>query len=152
EKGKFRLDEAANLHTSGMGSGALFVDLTNNGRLDLYVSNCATGKELPRSAPSQLFRNEGNGKFTDISPSSGACPDDYAGRGLAALDYNGDGLIDLLLCERYYGRVNTGPVLLRNKGNYQFENVSAEAGLPEKFSGLAVVAADMNGDTWPDIF
>src|SRR5579884_3748983 len=37
DKGKFRLDDQPALRTSGMGSGALFVDLTNSGRLDLYV-------------------------------------------------------------------------------------------------------------------
>src|SRR5438094_9262145 len=39
EKGKFRPDPQAGLNTSGIGSGALFVDLTNSGRLDLYVSH-----------------------------------------------------------------------------------------------------------------
>src|SRR5688572_13988603 len=39
EKGSFRLDEQEQLRTSGIGSGALFVDLTNSGRLDLYVSH-----------------------------------------------------------------------------------------------------------------
>ena len=38
ENGKFRLDPQEHLHTSGMGSGALFADFTNSGRLDLYVS------------------------------------------------------------------------------------------------------------------
>src|SRR5438128_1958516 len=41
DKGKFQLDAQEHLRTSGAGSGALFVDLTNSGRLDLYVSNCA---------------------------------------------------------------------------------------------------------------
>src|SRR6266446_1101463 len=39
KKGKFTLDGQVQLRTSGAGSGALFVDLTNSGRLDLYVSN-----------------------------------------------------------------------------------------------------------------
>src|SRR5262249_23680215 len=39
DKGKFRLDPQEHLRTSGIGSGALFADLTNSGRLDLYVSN-----------------------------------------------------------------------------------------------------------------
>src|SRR4051812_39809395 len=43
EKGKFRLDDQEHLRTSGIGSGALFADLTNTGKLDLYVSNCAHG-------------------------------------------------------------------------------------------------------------
>lgn len=149
DKGKFRLDEQEHLKTSGIGSGALFADLTNSGRLDLYVSHCVHGKG---TAPSLLFRNDGGGKFTDVSKESGACPPNYAGRGLAAVDADGDGLLDLLTCERYYGAVKLGPMLLRNKGNLRFENVAADAGLPPQLSGLAVAIADVNNDTWPDVF
>lgn len=152
-QGKFQLDGQEHMRTSGMGSGALFVDLTNNGRLDLYVSNCVHGKESgPLTAPSVLFRNDGNGKFTDISKESGACPPAYSGRGVAAADFDGDGLLDLMTCERYYGAVQTGPILFRNKGNYRLENVAADAGLPVGMSGLGVAVADVNNDGWPDIF
>jgi hypothetical protein len=94
----------------------------------------------------------GGGRFTDISKDSGTCPPGYAGRGLAALDFDGDGLLDLLTCERYYGAVKTGPALYRNKGGYQFENVAGGVGLPAGLSGLGVAVADVNGDGWPDIF
>ena len=131
---------------------ALFADLTNNGRLDLYVSHCAYGKDAVSRAPSILFRNDGAGKFTDVSRESGACPPGYAGRGLSVLDADGDGLLDLVTCERYYGAVKVGPVLYHNQGDYHFKNVSAEAGLPTALSGLGVAAADLNNDGWPDIF
>src|SRR5262245_5685979 len=58
EKGKFRPDPQEHLRTTGIGSGALFVDLTNSGRLDLYVSNCAYGKADVGVLPSYLFRND----------------------------------------------------------------------------------------------
>src|SRR4051812_9897161 len=92
DKGKFRLDSQEILHTTGIGSGALFADLTNSGRPDLYVSNCAYGRGDVGLIPSFLFRNEGGGRFTDVSKASGACPPAYEGRGLAALDFDGDGL------------------------------------------------------------
>jgi hypothetical protein len=152
KKGKFTLDPQEHLRTSGAGSGALFVDLTNNGRLDLYVSNCALEKNELRRIPSSLFRNDGGGKFTNVSKDSGAVLPGFAGRGLAALDADGDGLLDLILCERYYGAVKYGPTLLRNKGNYKFDAVSTEVGLPAKMSGLGVAVADVNNDGWPDIF
>jgi hypothetical protein len=157
EKGKFRLDDQPQLRTVGSGSGALFADLTNSGRLDLYVSNCVHGsgkanQDPSFSAPSALFRNDGNGKFSDVSQQSGACPPGYAGRGLAALDFDGDGLVDLATCERYYGSVQTGPCLYHNKGNLQFENVAQAVGLPAAMSGLGVAAADVNADGWPDLF
>ncbi len=153
EKGKFRLDGQENLRTSGLGSGALFADLTNSGRLDLYVSHCAHGRDGVLAAPSRLFRNEGGGKFQDVSPDSGACPPGYAGRGLAALDFDGDGLLDLVTCEQYYSsNVKTGPALYRNKGAYHFEDVAKVAGLPVGMGGLGVAVANVNSDGWPDIF
>lgn len=152
DKGRFRLDGQEQLRTSGAGSGALFVDLTNNGRLDLYVSNCAIDRTEVRKIPSALFRNDGDGKFTDVSKDSGAILPLYAGRGLSAVDADGDGFLDLVLCERYYGAVKYGPVLLQNKGQYRFQNISRDAGLPEALSGLGVAAADVNQDGWPDLF
>ena len=152
-KGKFTLDAQEHLRTSGAGSGALFVDLTNNGRLDLYSSNCAMQSKMAlRQIPSALFRNDGAGKFTDVSKDSGAILDLYAGRGLAALDADGDGLLDLMMCERYYGPVKYGPTLLQNKGNYKFTAASKDVGLPEKLSGLGVAVGDVNNDGWPDVF
>ena len=152
EKGKFRLDDQKHLQTSGMGSGALFVDLTNSGRFDLFVSTCATDKNEVRRTPSYLFRNDGGGKFTDISKESGIVIPLYAGRGLAALDSDGDGLLDLVTVERYYGAVKHGPVLFHNQGKHRLSNISKEAGMPERLSSLAVAVSDMNNDGWPDIF
>ncbi len=151
-KGKFTPDKQEHLLTSGIGSGALFVDLTNSGRLDLYASHCAHGTTGVLAVPSLLFRNDGAGKFTDVSKDSGACPPNYSGRGLAAIDFDGDGLLDLVTCEQYYGKVKIGPCLFRNKGGYTFENVSEAVGFPAGYAGLAVAVADFNRDGWPDIF
>jgi len=152
-KGKFTLDSQQHLRTTGIGSGALFADFTNSGKLDLYVSNCAHGKDGLLALSGYLFRNDGGGTFTDVSKDSGAFPSNYCGRGVAALDFDGDGLLDLILCEQYYSpKVNTGPVLLRNLGNCKFGNVSEKAGLPAGFGGLGVAVADVNQDGWPDLF
>lgn len=109
-KGTFRFDDQKHLRSSGIGSGALFVDLTNSGRLDLFVSHCAYGRAAISNVPSLLFRNDG-GKFTDVSKESGISLPGYMGRGVAALDFDGDGHLDLVTCERYYGAVKFGPAV-----------------------------------------
>lgn len=153
DHGKFTLDPQEHLRTSGMGSGALLVDLDNDGDLELYASNCyLKSKDPVRQLPSHLFRNDGNGQFRDISKSSGTCPAEYAGRGLAAFDYDGDGLLDLILCEQYYSaKVKTGPILYRNLGDLKFENVSDKVGLPAGYGGLGVAVGDVNNDGAPDL-
>lgn len=152
-RGQFTLDPQEVVRTSGIGSGSLFVDLTNSGKLDLYISNCAHGKDGVTFVPSFLLRNDGTGKFTDVSKDSGACPTGFQGRGLAALDYDGDGLLDLLICEQYYSpKVTTGLALYRNRGNHQFVLANESAGLPVGLGGLGVAVGDVNNDTWPDLF
>jgi len=152
-QGQFELDPQEVVRTSGSGSGALLADFNNDGNLDLFVANCVNRKEGVRANPSRLFRNDGGGKFADVSEQSGVCPPGYAGRGAAALDYDGDGLVDLLTCEQYYSpNVERGPVLYRNLGDMKFEDVSKTAGLPIGMGGLGVAVADLNGDTIPDLF
>src|SRR5262249_15530807 len=151
--GKFRLDDQEALRLSSCASGALFVDLDNRGRLDLFVGNNVHGKAGPKAALSALFRNDGGGKFTDISKESGACLPELQARTVAALDFDGDGLLDLIVTDFYYTtRATYGLALLRNLGNFRFEDVTKAAGLPvgSAISGLAV--ADVNNDGWPDLF
>src|SRR5690606_36742263 len=74
-------------------------------------------------------------------------------RNTFVLDYDGDGLIDLLMQDDDVWGWSIGrSKLMRNKGNMQFEDVTKEAGLPEHFYGLGGFVGDINGDTWPDIF
>src|SRR5262249_31115013 len=103
-----------------------------------------------------LFRNDGGGKFTDVSKDCGACPQDFGGRGVCVLDFDGDGLLDLLVGEDpipgYNGSKTKSSRLFRNKGNLQFEDVTKAVGLPDGIPGLGVAAADVNNDGWPDFF
>lgn len=152
-KGKFRSDDQEVFKFSACSSGALFVDLTNRGRLDLFVSNNAHGKAGERSAPSVLLRNDGDGKFTDVSRGSGACPPGFQGRSVAALDFDGDGLLDLVACDFYYGsRATTGIALYRNLGGHRFEDVARRVGLPTGTAVAGVAVGDVNNDTFPDLF
>ena len=161
-KGRFELVKQPAVEFHGRTSGAVFADLDNNGTLELYVANNARPQsrrtdEPQRSAQtrhSQLFRND-KGKFIDISAASGACPPGLlSARNIGVLDYDGDGLLDLLVIEDLFVGRGRKPrsVLLRNKGNLRFEDVTRAAGLPEDIYGLGLAVADLNGDGRPDFF
>ncbi len=143
----------------GRTSGALFVDLDNNGTLELYVANNCKGKTRLTTQPqrsaqlrrSNLFRNTGE-TLVDITASSGACPTPpHTTRNIGALDYDNDGLLDLLVVgDRFTKTPRT--VLYRNRGDLTFEDVTQKAGLPEGLFGLGLAIADLNGDSLPDFF
>lgn len=155
-KGKFKLDDQKHLQIVARASGAVFVDFDNDGDLDLYLSHHAIdGKPYKSphfSTPNALFRNDGNGKFSDVSAGSSVCPDDFPARSVAVLDYDGDGLLDLLVGECFFQGGKSRSRLFRNLGNFKFQDISRAAGLPEKVTGFGVAAADVNSDGWPDIF
>src|SRR5262249_44848966 len=122
-------------------------------RLDLYVSCSANGKMGVRSQPSRLFRNEGKGKLVDVSKDSGACPPGVLGRTVAAADIDGDGKLDLIVCDFYYtAKAKYGVRVFRNKGGHRFEEITAKCGIPEGTAFPGVAACDLNGDGWPDLF
>jgi enediyne biosynthesis protein E4 len=94
--------------------GVTWGDYDNDGYLDLYIVNTETGL----TEPNRLFRNNGDGTFTDVASTAGVGGKTGQGRGSDATfaDYNNDGFLDLFVCN---GAGNTvGPYLLyRNNGN-----------------------------------
>jgi hypothetical protein len=162
-QGKFQLDPQQEVRISTRATGVLFADLDNDGDLDLYVGSMpapAGGRLAEKAghplAGNSLFRNDGGGKFTNISQASGACPEAFGGRSAAVLDFDGDGLLDILAGEDpipgYNGSKTASSRLFRNLGDLKFEDVSAKVGLTSDVPGLGVAAADVNGDGWPDFF
>jgi len=108
-----------------MGSGCGWIDYDQNGLLDLYLVNgAATRQYTPKQAlRSALYRNNGDGTFTDVTLSAGVGAEGLFGMGVAVGDYDNDGLPDLLVLG--YGRC----ILYHNNGNGTFTEVTARAGV-----------------------
>lgn len=154
KQGKFEVDTQKALTVSTRGTGVLFADLDNDGDLDLYLGNMPKPKDQHTGCA--LLSNDGKGNFTDISTDCGACPQDFGGRSATVLDYDGDGLLDLLVGEDpfpgYNGSKTKRSRLFRNKGDLKFEDVTDAVGFPAVAPGLGVAVADVNNDGRPDLF
>jgi hypothetical protein len=162
--------EKAGVAAPGWSSSAVWFDYDNDGRLDLFVCRFVDfdkSKHLPCEADNKpgyciprlykptaswLFHNNGDGTFTDVSKASGIAR--YLGKawGAVATDINNDGRMDLFVAND-----TTANFLFLNRGNGQFEDTGAvagvaysEAGRPR--SGMGVDSADFNEDGWMDLF
>ncbi len=140
-------------------SGAVFADLDNDGDVDLYVANNTKGKSGSQEEPqrtaqltgSKLFRND-HGVLVDVSKESGACPAELlTARNIGVFDYDGDGLLDLLVLEDFFTK-QPRSILFRNLGGMKFEDANAKSGLPDDLFGLGLAVGDVNGDGRPDFF
>ncbi len=156
---RFSLDPDKSLQFSSRATGVVFADLDNDGDLDLYVGSMPQRPNKRSTTTARgcaLFQNDGTGKFTDISDKNGACPAEFGARSVAVLDFDGDGLLDLLVAEDpipgYNGSPTSSTRLFRNLGGLRFEDATRAARIPENSPGLGVAACDVNNDSWPDIF
>jgi hypothetical protein len=146
EGGRFSKSDQSQLSFQARTSGAAFVDLDNDSDLDLYVSNNSKAKGL--RVANKLFENAG-GRFREVAEDNDACVV-MGARSIGVLDYDGDGLLDLLVAEDEWTGRRTR--LFRNVGALRFEDVSAKVGLPAELAGLGVITPDLNEDGRPDIF
>src|ERR1700686_292210 len=99
-----------------MGSGCGCIDYDQNGLLDLYLANgAATKLYTPKhSLRSALYRNNGDGTFTDVTVKAGVGAEGLFGMGVAVGDCDNDGFPDLIVLG--YGRC----ILYHNKGDGTF--------------------------------
>jgi hypothetical protein len=149
---------------------AAWVDADRDGFLDLFVANycvwdprtetlCQADGLLDYCHPSNydglpnsLYRNKGDGTFTDISTPSGLRQHIGKGMGVAIADYDDDGEMDIYVAN------DTEPnFLFHNLGGGRFEEVGIEAGVALKDHGMPVSAMgadvrDLDNDGRPDIF
>ena len=166
--GTFVLEEVG-LSNAAWGTSATFGDYDRDGDLDLYVANYVAfdpesvcrGKhgapdycnpQVFEPAPDRLFRNDGNGTFTDVTEPSGIAAMSGRGLGVVCLDLTGDGWSDFFVAND--GEANH---LWVNQTDGTFAEEAILHGLafnaygqPEGSMGIAV--GDVNGDTLPDLF
>jgi hypothetical protein len=124
----FRHDNAASSDKyliETMGSGCGWIDYDQDGLLDLYLVNGAATHLYKPAHPlrSALYRNNGDGTFTDVTVKAGVGAEGLFGMGVAVGDYDNDGYPDLLVLG--YGRCS----LYHNNGNGTFTDVTARAGV-----------------------
>jgi hypothetical protein len=124
-----------------MGSGAALFDFNNDGRLDIYLIQNG-GPDS--GSKNQLYRQEKDGRFTNVSAGSGLDVAGY-GMGVAIGDVNNDGWPDVLLTG--YGFIK----LFLNNGNGTFRDVTKESGLDNILWGMSASFVDYNRDGWLDL-
>lgn len=135
----------ANVDSEHPTQTAAWLDFDNDGWLDLFVGNESTPGD---PNPSELFRNQGNGTFKEVSQSYGCDITAYT-KGVVAADFDNDGWTDLYLSNR--GQPNQ---LLRNdfKSNRKFVDVTDVAGVGHPIYSFPTLAFDYNNDGWIDLF
>ncbi len=120
-------------------------DYNNDGRLDVYIPR---GAWLPHPVRPSLLRNDGGGRFTDVTAESGLL-DPVNSNAAAWADYDNDGWLDLFVaCERQPNR------LYRNRRDGTFIEVAAGAGVDGKGQGFykGCTWIDYDNDRYPDLF
>lgn len=144
---RFNGAEGEKLLPETMGGGAAFFDFDADGDPDLLLVNGSAwpwAKTPPSPLPTHgLYRNDGNGQFTDVTAGSGLDISSQ-GMGVACGDFDNDGLVDVFIA-------NVGTNLLfKNLGDGRFLDVTAAAGIagaPEQWSSSAAfIDIDRDGD------
>ena len=168
--------EAAGLNVQASGHklwsvAAAWIDYDNDGYLDLIVSNYCdwTPGEDPvcggldpseraychpdkyRAEPVQVFHNNGDGTFTEVSAKAGLGNLLGKGMGIAVADYDGDGLPDVFIAND-----NDRNMLIHNLGGGKMKEIGMQAGIAyngdgRQISGMGADFRDFNGDGLPDI-
>jgi hypothetical protein len=151
--------------------GAGWFDYNNDGKLDLFVVNYCVWEvnkdpychvkggvrgychpKLYASLHNSLFRNNGDGTFTDVSQETGISSHMGKGMSVSFADYDGDGFLDAFVAND-----TTPGFLFHNLGGKKFEEVGMQAGVAYAPDGVALSGMgsdfkDVNNDGRPDIW
>jgi enediyne biosynthesis protein E4 len=162
---------AAGLQSSEWAVAAAWLDFDNDGRLDLFVVNyvkwdpaaekfCGDAAKQIRSychprfyepLPNRLYRNNGDGTFSDVSAASGIAAHPGKGMGVAIADYDQDGWMDIFVAN------DTLPnFLFHNEAGSLFRERALHAGVGfnddgKALSSMGVDFRDLDNDGWEDL-
>lgn len=137
----------------GTGPGCVFFDYDGDGHLDIYFLNGCwlrevndnLGRNLRGKLANALYRNNGDGTFSDVTHNTRVGDQGY-GIGASAADYDNDGDLDLYV-------LNYGPnVLYRNNGDTTFTDVSSKSGLEDTYWSLSAPWLDYDRDGDLDVY
>ena len=128
-----------------MGSGGAFVDLNGDGWLDIVLINGKDWTPKGKRSLSAIYKNNGNGTFTDVTAASGFDVEMY-GMGIAAGDYDNDGRDDL------YVTTLEGDRLFHNEGKFKFRDVTKASGIVNAHFGTSAAWLDYDRDGKLDVF
>jgi hypothetical protein len=150
--------------------GAAWVDYNNDGLLDLFVANycqwdpvteqpclvnghrVSCNPRMYKPLPNTLYRNNGNGTFTDVSVETGIASHPGRGMGVAVADFDGDGFMDIVVAND-----DLPNQLFHNLGGKRFEEIADDAGASlteggNVISGMGVDFRDLFNRGLPDIW
>lgn len=165
-----QLIDAPTSHESRVGAGVSWLDIEGDGDLDLYVGNYIQFSydlggnrtifgvpiaPAPTDYPpdsDQLFQNNGDGSFTDISAASNIASAAGASMGLISFDYDRDGDTDIFVCND-----SAANFLWQNDGRGNFTEIGLLTGVAYDYAGLkqasmGVDCVDYDHDGWLDLF